>query len=416
MPADKFAAQCRLMTDQELAAALSVDREQYTAAFHMAVQTELGRRGIRLSEFKNRVTIVDRSGTARQSTIDEALEVCGGPAGPFDILSFTNCVGETLTFQPGPHAWVGHYVDRGEYRFSFRIAASQGRQGLLGAFLNLEEWSTRAAEIFDISEWDVLLDSNSPDRIMGLAQFLVREQIPLLITDSRFFCLAAMRQDYCHGQPFKIMVPQQSLEKARGLLGRIEQKVEELHREAAQRVREGDRQAELSVLTELIQLVPNDPRTHYRRGALLLEMGHAEAAADAFIESLIHHRGHEELYRAAYQGLEEVSERLPENVHVLHNLATFSALVGLDPERVEGYYRKIIALQPEDALAHLHIGYLYYEQGDDISAYRHLKRYLELDPESEERQAIEQIIEQLRSIGDGEPDGEKDRKNHRTRL
>jgi len=405
MPENTFAAQCRLMTDEELAAALSVDREQFTAGLHMAAEAELSRRGIRLSEFKNRITIVDRGGKARQGTIEEALETCGGPAGPFDILSFTNCVGETLTFQPGPHAWVGHYVDRGEYRFSFRIGPSQGRVELLGAFLNLEDWSGRAAETFDISEWDILLDSRSPDRIMGLAHFLSREQIPLLITDSRFFCLAAMRQDYCHGQPFKIMVPQQSLENAQRLLGRIEEKVEQLRLEAAQRVREGDRQAELSVLTELIQLTPNEPQAHYRRGALLLEMNQPEAAADAFIASLIHHRGHEELYRAAYQGLEEVSVKLPESVHVLHNLATFSALVGLDPERVEGYYRKIIALQPEDAMAHLHIGYLYYEQGDDISAYRHLKRYLELDTESEEREAIEGIIGQLRSTsrGDGDP-------------
>jgi tetratricopeptide (TPR) repeat protein len=388
------------MTDQELAAALSVDREQFTGQFHMAAQAELGRRGIRLDEFKNRVTIVDRDGTGRQGTIKEALETCGGPAGPFDILSFINCVGETLTFQPGPSAWVGHYVDRGQYRFSFRVDASQNRQQLLQTFLELENWSARATETFDISEWDILLDSRSPERIMGLAGFLAGEQIPLLITDTRFFCLAAMRQDACHGPPFKIMVPQESLENARGLLGKIDRKVEELHREADQRVREGDRQAELSVLTELIQLVPNDPRVHYRRGALLLEMGHAEAAADAFIASLIHHRGHEALSRAAYQGLEAASSKLPENVHVLHNLATFSALVGLDPDRVEGYYRRIIALSPEDAMAHLHIGYLYYEQGDDISAYRHLKRYLELDPESEEREAIEQIIAGLRSIGD----------------
>jgi len=404
VPANKFTAQCRLMTDQELVAALSVDRGQFTAPFHMAAQTELARRGIRLPEYKNRVTVVDRSGKAREGTIAGALEACGEPAGPFDILSFTNCVGETLTFQPGPLAWVGHYVDRGEYRFSFRIAASEERRQLLKAFLELEDWSATAAETFDISEWDVLLDSNSPDRIMGLSRFLSREQIPLLITDSRFFCLAAMRQDYCHGQPFKIMVPQGSLEKAQWLLGKIEQKVEALHREAAQRVREGDRQAELSVLSELSQLAPNDPRIHYRRGALLLELGHPEAAADAFIASLMHHRGHEELYQAAYQGLEKASQQLPENIHILHNLATFSALIGLDPERVEGYYRKIIALRPEDAMAHLHIGYLYYEQGDDISAYRHLKRYLELDPESEERGAIEGIIAQLRSITSDEDD------------
>jgi hypothetical protein len=64
-------------------------------------------------------------------------------------------------------------------------------------------------------------------------------------------------------------------------------------------------------------------------------------------------------------------------------------------------------------MAHLHIGYLYYEQGDDISAYRHLRRYLELDPESEEREAIEGIITQLRSIKDDRDDEETDDRERR---
>jgi len=409
MSADKFDTQCRLLTDEELVAALSVDRDQYTAPFHMAAQAELSRRGVRLAEFKNRVVIRISEEAQKAGTIEQALEACNGPYGPFDILSFTNCVGETLIFQPGFVTWTGHYSDRGEYRFSFTIRASQGRGDVLRSFLELQDWTGKAAGTFDISEWDILMESASADRIMSVSQLLSRESIPALITNSRFFCLSAIKQDACHGQPFKIMVPQDSLGRAQSVLRNIEQKADELRREAQQRIREGDRQAELSVLTELTLLAPNDPRAHHRKGSLLLEMGHPEAAADAFIAALIHHRGHEELFRAAYRGLEEAAVKLPENVHILHNLATFSSAGDRDPKRVEALYRQIIGLQPEDAMAHLHLGYLYYEQDEDISAYRHLKRYLELDPESEERQAIEQIMDQLRSIASVPEDPTADR-------
>ncbi len=404
MSADTFDKQCRLLTDTELVAALSVDKDQYTAQFHLGAGAELSRRGIRLSEFKNRVVIRISEQDQKAGTIEQALETCNGSYGPFDILSFTNCVGETLIFQPGFNTWTGHYSDRGEYRFSFTIRASQGRGDVLRSFLDLQDWSAKVAGTFNISEWDILMESASADRIMSVWQLLSRESIPALITNSRFFCLSAIKQDACHGQPFKIMVPQDSLAQAQSVLRNIEQKIAELRREAQQRIREGDRQAELGVLTELILLAPNDARAHHRMGSLLLEMGHPEAAADAFIAALIHHRGHEELFRAAYQGLEEAAVKLPENVHILHNLATFSSAGERDPKRVETIYRKIIGLKPEDAMAHLHLGYFYYEQGDDISAYRHLKRYLELDPESEEQEAIEQILDQLRPISSKEDD------------
>jgi tetratricopeptide (TPR) repeat protein len=392
------------MTDQELVAALSVDRDQYTAEFHMAAGAELGNRGIRLAEFKNQVTIRISEGEQKNGTIEEALGAFEGAYGPFDILSFTNCVEETLVFQPGPNAWAGHYADRGEYRFSFILGASQGGRELLKTFLELDDWSGRISETFDISEWDILLDSSSADHILIIARLLSSESIPAMINNSRLFCFSALRQDHCHGLPFKIMVPQRSLGDARRVMDGLEQKLAELRREAQQRSREGDRQAELSVLTELTALAPNEPWGHYRKGILLLEMGHPEAAADAFIAALIHHRGHEELFRAAYQGLRETAGKLPENIHILHNLATFSAAGDHDPQWVESCYRRIIALRPEDAMAHLHLGYHYYEQGDDISAHRHLTRYLELEPESEDREAIDGILAQLRSITPGDED------------
>jgi tetratricopeptide (TPR) repeat protein len=96
------------------------------------------------------------------------------------------------------------------------------------------------------------------------------------------------------------------------------------------------------------------------------------------------------------QFLERISEKLPQDVSILYNLATFARARGGDVEAAEGYYKKVLALKPEEALAHVNLGHIYYEGGDDRSAARHFKKYLALEAESEERAAVEEI---LRSIG-----------------
>jgi Flp pilus assembly protein TadD len=204
------------------------------------------------------------------------------------------------------------------------------------------------------------------------------------------------------------MVPQPSLSAAQNVLREIKTEIDGLYREIREHARQGDRQAELRALTRLAQLLPDEARAHFHRGALLVQMGKDEEAADALIASLINNRGNEELFNDTYEELERLSARHPENVHILHNLATFSVSRGRDLQSVEKYYRRIIAVQPEDAMAHLHLGYIYYEGGDDISAYRHLKRYLELEPQSEEREAIEQILGQLRPISQPAQNDEND--------
>ena len=64
-------------------------------------------------------------------------------------------------------------------------------------------------------------------------------------------------------------------------------------------------------------------------------------------------------------------------------------------------YSKALELDPDCARAHRGIGVVSFKAGDDDAAAHHLKRYLELDPDSRERAYIEQYIHQIKKRGGG---------------
>jgi tetratricopeptide (TPR) repeat protein len=61
------------------------------------------------------------------------------------------------------------------------------------------------------------------------------------------------------------------------------------------------------------------------------------------------------------------------------------------------FYKKTLAVNPDFAKAHLEMGLLSDEKlGDPIAAIYHYRRYLELKPDSEKRQLVEDFIERAR--------------------
>ena len=53
-------------------------------------------------------------------------------------------------------------------------------------------------------------------------------------------------------------------------------------------------------------------------------------------------------------------------------------------------------MDENDAIAHLQLGYHYYlNTEDDEKVKFHFKKYIELDPKSEERESIEEILKNL---------------------
>ncbi len=61
------------------------------------------------------------------------------------------------------------------------------------------------------------------------------------------------------------------------------------------------------------------------------------------------------------------------------------------------FYKKALSVHPEFANTHLELGLLYDDKlGDPISAIYHYRRYLELRPDSEKRQLVEDFIERAK--------------------
>ena len=94
--------------------------------------------------------------------------------------------------------------------------------------------------------------------------------------------------------------------------------------------------------------------------------------------------------------LKQLSEKLPGNTDILHTLAMLS----LEQEKftdAEKYFQKVLFVNPNDKAAHLNLGHLYYKgESPNGEALKHFNKYLELSPNSEDRQEIEDLVENLK--------------------
>ena len=264
--------------------------------------------------------------------------------------------------------------------------------------MNLQDWNAKVEKEFQLLDLVVLVSSDSDDYIESVSNLLAKLKIPSIVKNvnlTRIHLRPSWPQIYDENST-KILVPRDYLGSAQKALTEMEHRIDNLHKQASELAQSGDIQRELSILSQLAKLVPNDETVLFNRGVILFELGRYKEAADSCIASLANNHNYVELFEDSIQYLKQIAEKLPEDVGILHNLATFSKSKGEDNKTVEQYYRKILLIKPTDALAHLNLGYLYYEQDDDISAYHHFMEYLELEPESDERARIESIIKQIR--------------------
>jgi tetratricopeptide (TPR) repeat protein len=90
--------------------------------------------------------------------------------------------------------------------------------------------------------------------------------------------------------------------------------------------------------------------------------------------------------------LRAISTKSPENIDILHALAALARYEG-DTSSEMDYYRQVLKLDSTESIAHLNLGYLYYHQEDGYEqAEYHFRQFLELEPEAENREAIEDLL------------------------
>jgi tetratricopeptide (TPR) repeat protein len=155
---------------------------------------------------------------------------------------------------------------------------------------------------------------------------------------------------------------------------------------------------------QLAQLVEDDPAVSYGRGVLLLERGRNEEAAEAFIELALlcmqsklglPTADFEAYWQVAESHLERLSAALPENLGVLHCLARM-AMFDKNDDKAKARYDKILAIAPTDSIAHLNLGYMYFDDPHyHARAARHFRSYLDGQPDVEDRTAVEEILTNL---------------------
>jgi len=198
-----------------------------------------------------------------------------------------------------------------------------------------------------------------------------------------------------------VLAPPEYKENVKEVAAEIENKIQALRDEIAALAANNERDPKLlECYEQLAQLVEGDPAVSYGRGILLFARGRNEEAAEAFMETL-GARGNlsDEEYEAYQKESEEylvrLAEALPENSSVLHFLAS-EAMSAQDNAKTIAYYEKILAAFPSDSIAHMNLGFLYYQdQNANARAARHFKTYLELEPQAEDRAAIEEILATL---------------------
>ena len=158
-----------------------------------------------------------------------------------------------------------------------------------------------------------------------------------------------------------------------------------------------DLEGQLAIYNQLNDLVFIDAYIFYNKGCVLYDLERSDEAAEAIMLSINLDLDLGRLARAheSLELLAEISEEIPKNTDVLHCLA------GLESERnntekARNYYQKIIEVNDNDAIAHLNLGYFYYENSEMQSlAVKHFNRYLELVETEAERSIVEDFLRQM---------------------
>jgi len=195
-----------------------------------------------------------------------------------------------------------------------------------------------------------------------------------------------------------VLAPPEYKENVKEVAAEIENKIQALRDEIAALAANNERDPRLlECYEQLAQLIEDDPVVSYGRGVLLFARGRNEEAAEAFIETLgargnLSDKEYEAYQKESEEYLVRLAEALPENSSILHTLAN-KAMSEQDNARAIAYYEKILAAFPSDSIAHMNLGFLHYQDpNNNARAARHFKAYLELQPEAEDRAAIEEIL------------------------
>jgi len=390
MTTDTMREQCAQMTDIELIHALTVDRESFSDQFHDVADHELARRGLSVSDYINQVRIRHNNEPEQESTLWEAVEQIPPILALWETWFFTNSLGQTLYFQKESMWTSVHLVQsEGPPRSSF-IESESGLKDVVSKFLNLEPVHDILENEIRLDSWRIVAESNSRELIQILSGMLADKDIPSTVKSQGF------RNCACSGGDLKIMVPEEYEKDAKSLVKELDKERDRLYEKASELPEDAPPSEALELYQRLVVLAPDDALVFFNYGTILFESEQWEQAAEAFIHAAYADPGSEENVGNNLAYLEAISEKMIGGTEILHTRAALSTHLGEDPDTIGTLYKQVLEIDPLDAIAHLNLGYLLYQhEGNDWEAASHFQRYLEINPEAEDRTHIEEILNQL---------------------
>ena len=397
MDQDLIRERCEAMTDRELVTELTLRRDDNGPQFRELALRQLEQRGTRLDEYIDRVR-VRADDEERTVTLAAALSLLGDGE-LYQTLSFASCLDDVLLVQRERAQWTCHFYAGDNYRGSFFRPGSEAVADVLRPILLLEPFEMEGEELLQLDDWVAFVDSEAVDYVESVARDLASAGIPHTVKTPLFV-------SGTESELYAILVPQEHLDEAYDVFDEVEETVDDLYRQAEERGRRGDLNAELEIYDLLVASDPENHAVFYNRGHILLELRRYEEAARALIAAVslgmqevdrsleLQQRGTAGLgglaglfalllprpapahqATAAYPDfiddsrmlLEQLLVRLPRDVGVLHCLASIARLRN-ERAVAASHYRRILEIDSDDQVAYFNLGYLHSEQGGDADS------------------------------------------------
>lgn len=375
--------QCAVMTDRELVRTLTIDRENFQETFLVIAESEREKRALSIEAFIDDVHLSLNDAEGASCTIDQALAKVHSDISLWSIITLTNCMEDAWVIQREVSRWlVHHYVEEG-YATSFFFDATEQLQSTLRRFLSLELWTVDVSH--DLNTWKPVFQSRSPaflnKIILELGDILHTVKTPLFSQDQK-------------GQLVLLVHPEFE-KQAQEIVAENHTKIEQLYDRAEHLAETENAERELRIYDILSELVPDNLAVHYNRGNILLEQERLDEATESLIEAIVlglpeimdkvdlkPRRGggvagsvnpllnllvasqtnNEPLRYPDYIDdveilLQRIREQRPENTRILHGLAIIAEQKN-DIAVACQHYRDMLAIDPQNKAAQIHLAYL----------------------------------------------------------
>ncbi len=375
--------QCAVMTDRELVRTLTIDRENFQETFLVIAESEREKRALSIENFIDDVHLAQNDEEGESCTINQALAKVHSDIPLWSILTITNCLEDAWVIQREFSQWlVHHYVEEG-YTTSFFFDTTEQLKSTLRRFLSLEFWSVDVS--YDLNTWKPIFQSRSPaflNKIISeLGDISHTVKTPLFSQDQK-------------GQLVLLVHPEFE-KQAQEIVDNNHTKIEQLYDRAEYLARTKNSEQELRIYDILSELVPDNLAVHYNRGNVLIELDRLDEAVESLIEAIVlglpeigdkidlkPRRGsgvagnvnpllnlmalsgenNEPLHYPDYIDdveilLLQIGEQHLENTRILHGLAIIAEQKN-DIAVACQHYRDMLAIDPQNKAAQIHLAYL----------------------------------------------------------